>query len=378
MTASSWLVTAAAGFACSWIVSPPVSTAGRAAWAALTIGFFATASLLAFDHRAALVVALPVVVASAPLAVIRRHRAGVQTQEIPAAHRRLWIGAFGTLLFALGVNIATLNPEAQWAGPVLVLGAALVAGILPFHRPSTETLRAAPADIRTPVLLLLGPALWMALVHWMPQRSFSGYSSLLPMLTLWLGAFLVLARGDIPRLSTAALLYAAGQVGMSAVGSTVVAANVAAATTAPLLVVVLLLAKLERSSETRDLSELGGLALRLPRYSIALLVAVFWLIGTASATPLRMLLTLALNGQLPTSPCNAFREVWPVFMPHVIAVWGWLIVLQGLLVGPARSPLFPEPLRDRVSMPPADRPLEDLSTKELAALIGFAVIAMSV
>jgi len=377
MTEASWLILAAAGLVSSWIVSPPVSTAGRAAWTALAVGFVAAACLLIFDHRAVLVLALPLAVASAPLAVIRRHRAGVQTQEIPAGHRRIQVAVAGAFLFALGVNIGALNPDAQWAGAVLAAGGLLVAGLLPVHRPSTETLRAAPADIRAPAVLMLGPALWMALARWSPPHAFSGVSPVLPLLTLWMGAFLVLARGDLPRLSAAALLFAAGQVGMAARGSAPLAASVAASLTAPLMLVVLLLAKLERNAETRDFSELGGLAVRLPRFSMALLATVFWLVGTAAATPLRTLLALALNGRTPVSAWNAVGETWPVFVPHIVAVWGWLIVLRDLLVGPARLPMFPEPLKSRMSTPLPQRPLVDLSWREVAAIGGFAAIALA-
>jgi hypothetical protein len=376
MTATSWLVTAAAGLICSWIVSPPISTAGRAAWAALGIGFLASASLLAFEHRAVLVVALPIAAVSAPLAVIRRHRAGAQTQEIPAARTRVAIAVIGGLLFAFGVNVAVLNPQSMWAGPVLVLGAALAAGVVPFHRPSTETVRAAPADIRAPATLMLGPALWMPLTRWAPTHAWIGQTgTLLPLLTLWLGAFLVLARGDLPRLSSATFLFVAGQVATASILTKETAFDVAVAVTAPLMLVVLLISKLERNSNTREVSELGGLARRLPRLSIALLAAVFWLLGTAAFTAPSLLIGIGLHGRETTSAWQTLREIWPVYIPHVIALWGWLVVLRDLLVGPDRLPLFPEPLRDRVTMPQADRALEDLTAKELVAVIGFAVVA---
>lgn len=378
MTAISWLITGIAGLACSWIVSPPVSTAGRAAWTALVIGFLASIALMVFDHRAVLVIALPIAALSAPLAVIRRNRSGSQTQEIPAARGRVGVAVLGWLLFALGANVAALNNQSQWATSVLLLGAALVAGVLPFHRPSTETLRATPADIRAPAVLMLGPALWLVLARWTQPHWSGSLTTVLPLLTLWLGAFLVLARGDIPRLSSAALLYAAGQTATAAVHMPGTAMSVAAAVSAPLLLVVLLLSKLERNSETRDLFELGGLAQRLPRFSVAFAAAVFWFVGTAASTPIRTLIELATAGRPMTSAWRMLAELWPVYVPHVVALWGWTTVLRDLLVGPVRTPLFPEPLRDRVTMPPAERPVADLTIGELAAVIGFAVIAASV
>jgi hypothetical protein len=376
MTPLSWLVTAAAGLICSWIVSPPISTAGRAAWAALGIGFLASVSLLAFDHRAVLVVALPVAAAAAPLAVIRRHRAGTQTQEIPAARRRIVLAVTGALLFAFGVNIAVLNEESTWARPLLILGAAIVAGVLPFHRPSTETLRAAPADIRTPVILMIGPALWIPLARWIPPSEWGGLSATLPLLTLWLGGFLILAKGDLPRLASATFLFIAGQAATTAVAASRPGVAIAGSITAPLMLVVLLISKLERNCSTREVSELGGLARRLPRLSIALLAAVFWLLGTAAGPATCMLIGRALHGRPLTTVWQALREIWPVYVPQMLAVWGWLLVLRDLLVGPDRSPQFPEPLRDRVSVPQANLPLDDLTTSELAALIAFIVIAM--
>jgi NADH:ubiquinone oxidoreductase subunit 4 (subunit M) len=375
MTPLSWPVTATAGLICSWIDSPPVSTAGRAAWAALGIGFLGSVALLAFHHRAVLVIALPIAAVSAPLAVIRRHRAGAQTQEIPAGRRRIVLAISGALLFAFGVNVAVLNEESTWARPLLILGAAIVGGIVPFHRPSTETLRAAPADIRTPAILMLGPALWIPLARWIPPAAWGSLSSTLPLLTLWLGAFLVLARGDLPRLVSATYVFVTGQIAMTALAGPGLVMPVAGSITAPLMMVVLLISKLERNSGTREVAELGGLARRLPRLSIALLAALFWLLGTAAAPATRTLIEHALQGRPLTTMWAAIREVWPVYIPQVVAVWGWLLVLRDLLVGPDRTPQFPEPLRDRVSAPQADRPLEDLTIRELAAIIVFAVVA---
>ena len=376
MTAGAWIVTAVAGLACSWIVSPPTNTAGRAAWAALCIGFLASCGLLTFEHRAVLVVALPIAAVAAPLAVLRRHRAGRGTLEPAAVRGRVRMAVIGGMLFAFGVNVAVLNAEARWTWPVILLGAAIVAGALPFHRPTTETLRAAPADIRAPAVLLLGPALWMAVAKWTPSQAGGGVSATLPLLTLWLGAFLILSRGDLPRLCAAALLFATGQVTTTAALNPAEAATVAGAVSTPLVLVVLLLSKLERAANTRDFLELGGLASRAPRLSVALLAVVFWLAGTAAAVPARTLIELALAGRPLGSAWQAVREMWPVLVPHAIAVWGWTIVLRDLLVGPARSPLFPEPLRDRVTMPAAERPLEDLTATELAAIAGCAAIAV--
>jgi len=374
MTALSWLVTAAAGLGCSWIVSPPNTTAGRAAWAALVIAMLATAGLMTVDHRAMLVVALPLAAAATPLAVIRRHRAGSQTQEIPAARGRVVIAIVGAFLFALGVNLAAIDDESRWAGALLLTGAALVGGVLPFHRPSTECLRAAPADIRAPALLTLGPALWISIARWAPSTVSVGAT--LPTLTLWLGSLLVLARGDLPRVCSAAFLFAAGQVALAAVSGPQAAMAVAGSLTAPLMLVVLLLSKLERNSGTREVTELGGLARRLPRFSVALAVAVFWHVGTAALPSCRLLLEIAVSGRAEVSIGQLLRDAWPVYVPMVIAVWGWLLLLRDLLVGLPRSPLFPEPLRDRVATPQADRPLDDLTARELAAVIAFALIAL--
>ncbi len=377
MSTLLWFATGAAGLACSWIVSPPASTAGRAAWAALVLGFLASAGLMAFDHRAALVLALPIAALSAPLAVIRRHRAGSQTQEIPAARGRVVAVLLGTLLFALGVNVAALNPAATWPESVLALGAALIAGVLPFHRPVTQSLRNAPADIRAPAVLMFGPALWIALARWTPHPAWSGLATLLPLLTLWLGSFLILARGDLPRLASATVLFATGQVATASIFSTSAASAVAASLTAPLMLVTLLISKLERNSGTREISELGGLARRLPRLSIALAAAVFWLLGTAVLAAPQSLMAASLHGRPTTSAWQALGEIWPVYVPQVIALWGWLLALRDLLVGPERSLLFPEPLRERVSTPQADRPLEDLTAREFAAVVVFTMIGLA-
>ncbi|QDT54491.1 hypothetical protein Pan44_25240 [Caulifigura coniformis] len=376
MTELSWLATAAAGLACSWIVSPPNSTAGRAAWTALVIAFFATVCLMTLTHRAALVIALPLAAAATPLAVIRRHRAGSQTQEIPAARSRVVIAIIGAFLLALGVNVSALSERSPWGAAAALTGAALVAGILPFHRPSTECLRAAPADIRAPALLMLGPGLWISLARWLPAQSAGSIGATLPILTLWVGALLMLARGDLPRICSATFLFAAGQVAFAAVSGAKSAMAVAGSLTAPLMLVVLLISKLERNSGTREVSELGGLARRLPRLSLALTAAAFWLVGSAALPGCRTLLDIAISGREEISIGRLVGDAWPVYVPFVMAVWGWLLLLRDLLVGLPRSPLFPEPLRDRVATPQADRPLDDLTTIELAAVIGFSVTAM--
>jgi hypothetical protein len=61
--------------------------------------------------------------------------------------------------------------------------------------------------------------------------------------------------------------------------------------------------------------------------------------------------------------------LWPILVPQLIAVWGWLRSLDALLRGEPRTPAMPSVLIDRVEIIPASTtPPRDLSSRELAAI----------
>jgi hypothetical protein len=376
-----WLlpVIGVAGLVASWRLLPPTSRASRAAWVMIGIGASVAIGLQWVDHRALLVLGLPIVAAASPAAFWRRTRASQADLSTVIAARRLNWSMVGVVLFLFGVTQAAVRPQSDWPLWFALAGAICVGGFAPVHRPVTELIRHAAADIRMPLILLLGPLTWAVLAKWFSHEAaarFGSHSTLLlagPMLSLWLGALLILSRGDLGRLSAAAFLFAAGQSGIATTMSLSAGMEVITAQAAPLLLVTLLMAKLERMAGTHETAELGGLAHQVPWFAAALAVSWMWFCGVAGLAPLRPLWTAWIQQEVGRF---SVTNIWPLLVPQVIAVWGAVRFLDDLLLGTPRAPMFPEPLRDRAPASPATQLLTDLTGGECAMLGVLAAIGI--
>lgn len=363
-----------AGLGVSFSFHPPRSMASRAAWLMIAIGAAVAIGLQWADHRALLILGLPIVVAAAPGAVWRRTRGSQDDLPLLCAIRRLNWSMAGVLLFLFGVTQTAWRPEAQWPLWFTLAGTLILGGFCPVHRPATELIRHASPDLRPAITLLMGPLTWAVLAKWFSRDAamrLGSQSSLLfagPLISLWLGALLILARGDLGRLSAAAFLYAAGLAGTAMCFSTVVAIEVITALAAPLFLVVLLMARLERMTGSRETGELGGLLTRIPRFSIAFALSWMWFCGIAGLAPLRPLWTAWIVSEMPTDGRFRFTQLWPLLVPQIIVVWGTVRFLEDLLFGVPRIPTVPEPLRDLMPAAPINQNLVDLTLGECAAV----------
>jgi formate hydrogenlyase subunit 3/multisubunit Na+/H+ antiporter MnhD subunit len=271
---------------------------------------------------------------------------------------------------------------APWSGVPMIVGFSLLTGCLPFHRPVATALRQVPPAMRVMFYLSATAAMWAGVVRFLVPLMATSIADLgwllrpLAVLMLWLGALLVLSRGDLPRLIAAAVLYASGLLAVPLAltgGAAHDATRLLLAGQIPLLcAVIVLLGWVQMSFDSIDFSEFGGLANLLPRFSTALTVCVLGLCGAPLLSVFPGLWTAWISiASVQAAGADGVLDVslWQMLIPQLIAVWGWVRILDGLLRGAPRTPAMPSVLIDRVEIIPASTtPPRDLSARELAAI----------
>lgn len=295
----------------------------------------------------------------------------------PAIRERLQVGSTSG-----GIGSEVWLQLAPWAGVPLVLGFGLLTGCVPVHRPIATAVRQLPPSLRVLFLATVMVVFWGAAVRVFFPLAAGTLSDLSPvlrslaMLTFWLGSLLVLGRGDIPRLTAAAALQLSGLIGMTLTlpgGHGLDAARLLIAGALPAFVAVaLLLSWLEASFDTLDFLEFSGLAWVLPRYSMLLTFCVLWLCGLPlmSVWPgvwSSWTATTIAHGNGPEGLAGV--TLWTLLIPMLIGFWGWLRLLDQILLGASRTPAMSAVLMDRVEVIPASgsRP-RDLLRREMWAV----------
>lgn len=269
-----------------------------------------------------------------------------------------------------------------WGGAPMIVGFSILVGALPFHRPVGTALRQIPPALRVLFHLAAAAVPWAGVVRFLVPLMATSVADLawllrpLAVLMLWLGAMLVLSRGDISRLIAAAVLYGSGLIAASLAltgGATQDAIRLLLAGQLPLLcALILLLGWLQTNFDSIDFMDFSGLAKLLPRFSAMLTICVLGLCGAPllSVFPgLWMTWTSIAAVQAAASGGILGVSLWPMLIPQLIVVWGWLRILDSLLLGPPRTPAMPSVLIDRVEIISAGTiPPRDLSGRELAAI----------
>jgi formate hydrogenlyase subunit 3/multisubunit Na+/H+ antiporter MnhD subunit len=146
----------------------------------------------------------------------------------------------------------------------------------------------------------------------------------------------------------------------------------------PLMAIALLLAWLETTYGSRELSEFRGLARRLPVLALLLIISVLWFCGLPGLSVFPGLwkawVAREQSGFLP-----GFESIslWPLLVPQVIVLWGWLRLLDALLLGPERLPQMPDALAERVELRQfGERLPEDLGRRERWTLTGLVAVGL--
>jgi NADH:ubiquinone oxidoreductase subunit 2 (subunit N) len=202
---------------------------------------------------------------------------------------------------------------------------------------------------------------------------------MLALLTQWLGAFLILARGDLSRLTAAIVLMASGQIAgavlLPASAGSGVAWLVSAGLIVPVAAIASLLAWLQQTYGSHEFNDYHGLSRVLPRFSAALTVAVLWFCGVPLLSVFPGLWAIWMH-RIPFAGLETFA-LWIVLVPQLIAAWGGLRILDGLLLGEPRLPKMPEILNDRIEIHGGIRlPDRDLERPELSAAAILVAIGL--
>jgi formate hydrogenlyase subunit 3/multisubunit Na+/H+ antiporter MnhD subunit len=282
-----------------------------------------------------------------------------------------------------GTRAGVWNQLSPWVGVCFVVGGAILSGCFPFHRPLAVAVRASRPWNRLLMWLLATTPFWALLIRLRTSLAqpflAETYSWLLPLtqISLWLGALLVVAQGNMPRMLSAATLYASGAIATAYVSPAETGTQAATLLFVGLLPALaglfLLFAWLETGFESADFHEFRGLAKTSPRWTAALVICVLLLCGLPGLPVYQGLwLSWQTRAALASTPPFAGPSLFAVLLPQLLFIWGWLRLLDTLLLGQPRLPTMPDALMDRadvIDISPG-KP-QDLSNRELLAVAGL-------
>lgn len=266
---------------------------------------------------------------------------------------------------------------------VLAFGALLRSPVVPLHSwwPVLATEAPSPVAVLTASAWCpLGMYAWLRFVAPVFSDSIALHAGQLAFageVTAVLAGLLALAQTDLRRYAAYAALCLQGVAWTCASASTetgnAAALSLSQAAGLGAAAWLLSIALLERRYHTRELDAFGGLAMRLPRFAVALAAMLVCVNGFPA--PFRAGIDLSVGWTL------AEHRPWGL----VAAVAGWLAVgwggvwaLQRLLFGPVREPTSQDSLFGDASgiVPLRPREVQDLSWTECAAfapLVGWCL-----